>query len=473
MSLVLSRVLTGVILFLITTRLLDYLQPEAAGQFGLLSSYLTVFNFLVDLGMTQLIIKKMSEEKDKVGKYLSNYFVIQFCLGLIFMSIMAGFVLASDYPQHVKNALYVASVGLFLSSMSLPLRSVIVSMQRLTITARINFFNALINAGMMVLAIALRQNVFFLAFISLAVSTFDISIYAIVVHKKFAQIKWEVDWSFIKQLFVWNTPFMLLTVFSVYNRIDGLMVPYFRNFEETGYYAAAYKFWDALAYFPGVLGITLYPFFADTLSRKVLSEARAGLETYTRYMTAIAFPLSVGAFFLAERIVSELIGPSFAPSAPALWLLVMAVSVLFIYTPVNSLIISQLTGIATRVTAFTFFFNLVLNVILIPKFGFVAAAAVTLASEIIQTIGYTYFVKRKIMQFHFFRNFLKPLAASAIMGAFVYAFRDHNLWLVIAVSGGIYGASLLILGFFQRSDWELFKAAVNIRQRVGPPEEAK
>jgi O-antigen/teichoic acid export membrane protein len=461
-----SRVLSGVVLFLISTRLLDYLQPESAGQFGLLSSYLVVFNFLVDLGMSQLIIKKMSEDKANIGKYFSNYFFIQFCLGSIFMIIMAGFVFFADYPQHVKNALYVASSGLLLSSMSLPLRSVIVSMQRLTITAQINFFNALINATMMVLAIALRQNVFFLAFISVAVSVFDIIIYSVVVHRKFFRITWAIDRAFIRQLFMWNTPFMLLTIFSIYNRLDGLLIPYFRNFAETGYYAAAYKFWDALAYFPGILGITLYPFFADTISRKMFGEARAGLEAYTRYMIAIALPMSVGAFFLAERILVEFIGQSFAPAAPALWLLIMAVSVLFIYTPVNSLIISQLTNVATKVTAFTFCFNLAANIILIPKYGFIAAAAVTLASEVIQTIGYTYFVKKRIMEFHFFRNLLKPLAASVVMGSFVYLFQDRNLWLVIALGGLIYATALVVLQFFRRSDWELFKAAISIKKQA-------
>ncbi|HYC80112.1 MAG TPA: polysaccharide biosynthesis C-terminal domain-containing protein, partial [Candidatus Binatia bacterium] len=405
---------------------------------------------------------------EHMSKYLTNYLFIQFCLGLGFMLIMAGFVYSAEYPQHVKNALYVASVGLFLSSMSLPFRSVIVSMQRLTITARINFFNALINVSMMALAIAFRQNVFFLAFISVAVSVFDILIYGVIVHKKFARVSFALDKAFIRSLFIWNTPFMLLTFFSIYNRIDGLILPHFRSFVETGYYTAAYKFWDALAYFPGILGITLYPFFAHAISRGLLDDARNGLETYTRYMIAIAFPMSVGAFFMAERILIDIIDPEFAPAAPALWLLIIAVSILFIYTPVNSLIISQLTRTATKVTAFTFFFNLILNILLIPKFGFVAAAAITALSELIQALGYTYFVKTKIVKFQIFRNMFKPLAASIIMGAFLFVFQAHNLWIVIALGGLIYATSLFILGFFHKSDWELFKAAVNVKKELNP-----
>lgn len=468
LSLVLSRVLSGVVLFLIYTRLVQYLGPEAAGHFGLLGSYLTVFAFFVDLGMSQLVIKKMSEDASHMGKYLTNYFLIQLGLGVLFMGIMDIFVFFADYPEHVKNALYVAAAGLLLSSLSLPFRSVIVAVQRLTINAQVNFFNAFINAGIMALAIIMRQDVFFLAFISVGVALFDLIIYGFVVNRKFAKFTLDFDWQFIKQLFLWNTPFMLLTFFSIYNRVDGLILPHFRSFVENGYYAAAYKFWDTLAFFPGLLGISLYPFFAQSISRNLKDDVRRGLETYTRYMIAVAVPMAAATFLLAEVITLEFFGKEFLPAADALWLLVLAVSILFIYTPANSLMISQLTGVATKVTGFTFFFNITMNLLLIPKYGFVAAAAVTAASELIQTIGYTYFIKTRIIKFHFFRHFYKPVAATAVMCLFLYFYKDHNLWLVMGGGAAIYAAGLLVLRFFQRSDWDLLKAAVNIKQSVAP-----
>lgn len=467
-SLILSRVLSGVILFLIYTRLIQYLGPEAAGEFGLIASYLTVFNFFVDLGMSQLVIKKMSEDQTQIGKYLTNYFCIQLGLGLIFMVIMDGFVYFAHYPENVKNALYVAAVGLLLSSLTLPFRSVVVSMQRLTINAQVNFFDAVINAGMMALAIIFRQNVFFLAFISVIISSFDILVYGTIVHRKFTGFKLNFDINFIKQLFLWNTPFMLLTFFSIYNRIDGLILPHLRSFVENGYYAAAYKFWDILAYFPGILGITLYPFFAQAISQGQKEQVRQGLETYTRYMIAVAVPMSFGIYLLAKPIALEFFGPEFLPSADALWLLVLAVSILFVYTPLNSLIISQLTKTATKITGFTFFFNLIANLILIPKYGFVAAAAVTAASELIQAIGYAYFIKHKVVEFHLLQHFLKPLVSALAMSLFIYFFKDHNLWLVIALGALIYGGGLLLLRFFHRSDLELFKGAINLKKSVTP-----
>lgn len=467
-SLVLSRILSGVVLFLIYTQLYNYLGAEASGHFGLLSFYLTVFGFFVDLGLPHLIIKKMSEDDSHIGKYLSNYFWLQLVLAGLFMLIMDGFVYFADYPQHVKNALYIASLGLLASSMSLPFRAVVVAKQKLTVNAKVNFLNALINGLMIVAAIVFRQNVFFLAFISVTVGVVNLFIYAYVVHRKFVPFKWEVDSVFIKQLLAWNKPFMFLTIFSVYNKIDGLMLPHLRNFVETGYYAAAYRFWDALAAFPGLLGISLYPFFAHALSKGMKDSVKAGLETYTRYMIAVAVPMSVGAFLLADEITLQFLKEEFLPASQAVWILIVAVSILFIYTPANSLIISQLPKTATKVTGFTLLFNLTTNLIFIPKYGFVAAAATTALSELIQTIGYTYLIKKRIVDFSFFSHFAKPVASAAAMGVVVYLFQDRNLLMVIAGGGAIYAGSMVALKFFNQSDLALLKAALNFKKELDP-----
>lgn len=463
-SLLFSRVIASVILFLIYTRLAQYLGPEASGQFGVLSVYLTVFSFFVDLGMSQLVIKKVSEDQTHAAKYLTNYFYIQTGLGVGFMILMDLLVVLSDYPGNVKSALYVAGFGLLFSSMSLPFRSIINAFQRLTVIAKVNFFNSVINGAFMVLAIAFHKNIFFLSFISVAVSIFDIIVYWIVVHKRFVNFSWKIDWKFVKQLFIATLPFTLLTLFSVYNRIDTLVLSHLRDFVEVGYYSVAYKFWDALAFVPSIIGISLYPFYAHAINRGELGQVKKGLETYLRYMAAIALPLSVGAYLLAKPITVAFYGPAFAPAAPALWLLVTAVSVLILYCPINSLVISQQTKKATWITGGNLLFNFVANIILIAKYGFVAAACVTVASEVIQLIGYTYLANKYVVKFNFFKTLAKPFFAAIIMGVAVKFLDQHSVWLAIAAGGIVYCIALFVLRFFEKSDWELFRAAADIRK---------
>ncbi len=465
LSLLISRILAAIVLFLIYTRLIQYLGPDLAGQYGLLAGYLTVFNFFVDLGMQQLVIKKVSEDKTLASKYLSNYFGIQFCLGVIFMVIMNLIVWKAHYPALVRESLVITSISMLLSSLTMPLMAIINAFQKLSIIARVNFLNSVINACMMLAAIFFRKNIFFLAFIPGIVAIFNIIVYSSIVQRKFAKLSFKFDFSFWKQLLVWNLPFMWLTFFSIYNRIDTLILPHLRSFTENGYYSFAYKFWDTLAFLPAVVAAALYPYFAEKLASHQIEDARKVLATYTRFMIALGIPLTVGAYLLAARLV-DFFAPSFGPAATALWLLVGAVSVLFIYVPVNSIIISQKTKTATVITGCTLAFNIIANLIFIPKFGFVAAAVITLLSELLQLVGYTIVVQTKIISFPYFGNFIKPIAAGLIMGLVVYYFRAHNMWLLIVGGAVVYGIALLLLGFFHREDWELFAASINFRKKL-------
>ncbi len=467
-SLLVSRILTAIVLFLVYTRLIQYLGPEAAGQYGLMAGYLTVFAFFVDLGMQQLVIKKVSENRAEASKYLTNYFGIQILLGFAFMLIMDLIIINAHYPPLVQKALFITALSLLLSSLTMPFMAIINAFQKLSIIAAVNFINSLVNAGMMLAAITFHQNIFFLAFIPAIISAFDIIVYGIIVHKKFAHFKFTFDKVFWKQLFIWNMPFMLLTIFSIYNRIDTLILPHLRSFTENGYYTAVYKFWDTLAFVPAVVAAALYPYFAEKISLGHVEEVRKVLYTYTRFLIALAIPASVGAYLLASRLVVSFFGNEFLPAAPALWLLVIAVSILFIYVPVNSLIISQRTKLATTITGVTLVINLALNLTLIPIYGFVVAALITVVSELIQLVGYTWVVQNRIVRFKYFSSFGKPIVASILMGGIIMLFEDMNMWVLIALGGLVYVASLAILQFFHREDWELLKAAINFRKKIEP-----
>jgi O-antigen/teichoic acid export membrane protein len=461
-SLLFSRVMAGIILFFIYTRLIQYFGPEVAGQFGLIAGYLTVFSFFVDLGMQQLVIKKVSENKSEASKYLSNYLGIQFFLGLGFMLVLDLIVLTSHYPEAVRNALYVTGLSLLISSLSMPFMAIINGFQRLGVIAKVHFLNSIINASMMALTIYLHKGIFFIAFVNIIAAVLDFIIYWYVVEKNFTHFRLKFDFVFWRTLFVLNLPFTLLTFFSIYNRIDTLLLPHLRNFTENGYYTAVYKFWDTLAYLPAVVSASLYPFFAEAMSQNRHSEARRGLESYTRYMIALALPITTGAFLLSHRLTVSFFGSKFEPAAHALGLLVAAVAVLFIYSPVNAIIISQRTKTAVKITGFNLVFNLILNLILIPKIGFVAAAGVTLASECVQWFGYTYVVNQTVLKFKFMPFFAKPAVASLIMAGAIYFAKNINLWLVIALGGFVYLVALVVLKFFRAEDKRLLFGGLRV-----------
>jgi len=297
------------------------------------------------------------------------------------------------------------------------------------------------------------------------------AILAIVLYYRFVQkfigkpdivagIK-STDWTLIKKIFKAAIPFAVLVGFStVYNRIDVVLITKLLGYTQTGFYTAAYKFYDLIAFFPAVVSHSLYPVFSTLMAQNKLQDVRNALERYLRLMTALALPMATGAMLLSVPLIKILAGEEFVPAAKVLAVLVWAPAILFVYIVVNSLVISQLTKFATFITGVNVIINIVGNLVLLPRIGIMGAAIMTIVSEAIQGIFYFYFVRTKVTRFSFLKNIWQPCIATAIMGAAVYYMKDYFIVIPIAACAMIYGVCLLVLGFFKKEDYQFVKSFV-------------
>jgi O-antigen/teichoic acid export membrane protein len=156
-------------------------------------------------------------------------------------------------------------------------------------------------------------------------------------------------------------------------RSDILLVKYLRGATETGYYVIAVGLADILMMLPNVVGMVLFPRFAaapDVASRWVL--ARRVLA----WMVP-ATPVALGATLLVARPLIRLAyGPAFAPSFPAVVWLLPGIGCLALNTVFMNLFASCGMPLVVTVSPLAaLVVNVGLNLALVPRVGFVGAAA--------------------------------------------------------------------------------------------------
>ncbi len=261
------------------------------------------------------------------------------------------------------------------------------------------------------------------------------------------------DSQLIKSILKQGWPFALLVGFSaIYNRIDVVLISALKGYVQTGYYTAAYKIFDLLGFFPSVVSYTLFPFFAGLMAKNALDEVKVHLEKYLRLMVAGALPMAVGGMLLSAKLIGLVAGPGYAEAAPVLAILIWAPAILFIYIPVNSLVISQLTKKAVIITGVNVVINTLGNLLLIPHYGIKASAIMTVISESLQGGFYFYFVYKNITNFHITPLFVKPLISAAIMGAVLWPIRGYNLLITVPIGAVVYLFMLIITRFIKNDD---------------------
>ncbi len=459
-----SRIISLVLLFLAYTQLFRYLGPEMYGRFQFTLSFVALFGVVIDFGIQQYIVKKISEDKSRAKHYFHNFLAVEVVLAVLVYGALLSVAYYNGYEPLVMKAIAVAGLGVATNALCYPFLAVMTAFYDLKRVAFINFMSSATNVTIIAVTIWSGGSIVMLVSQQVIYSFIALTLYYIYVRKHIPEpqvIKGmrTLNWDLIKTMFVAALPFALLVGFStVYNKIDIVLITKILGYSSTGVYGVAYKFYELAAFFPAVVSHTLYPLFTTLVSTGRIDDLRVTFERYLRLMIALALPMSVGAMLLARPLILLLGGEEYAAGAPVLAILAWAPAILFIYIVANAIVISQLTKFAVLITGVNVFVNIIGNLILLPRVGLVGAAIMTLISEALQGMFYFYFVRKKIMKFAFFSLLWRPIIASAVMGGVLWYSRDLPLFIVIPLGAVVYGVSLLLLKFFRKDDIDFVKS---------------
>jgi O-antigen/teichoic acid export membrane protein len=234
----------------------------------------------------------------------------------------------------------------------------------------------------------------------------------------------ELDRELIGSIVRGAYPIMLNQLLVVFFfKIDVFLLPLFRGNGEVGVYGAAYKFVDAMLLVPSVFVPAVFPI----LSRQAASEREAlkrGTAISLKVLLLVALPIVVTFEVFADDIIRILLGQKFAASALALRILMLFLP----FSYVNGLTQYVLIALDKQKTivrffAFTAVFNIAANLALIPRFGYVAAGAVTVGSEVVLLAPLWWLTARELGGASLWGVAARPALAAFASGLLMLIFR--------------------------------------------------
>jgi O-antigen/teichoic acid export membrane protein len=168
-----------------------------------------------------------------------------------------------------------------------------------------------------------------------------------------------------------------------YARIDQILVLELSGAREAGLYAAVYRILEQAHFLPLTVSLTLLPLVSAAYPSDP-ARVRELLQTTLEYLAVVALPALGVALAAAGPAIELLYGSEFADAAPALPVLMGAfVVICFGYLSGNMVIVLGLQRRFVGYAVFGLVFNVGLNVFLLPRYGFIAAAWTTLATELV------------------------------------------------------------------------------------------
>jgi O-antigen/teichoic acid export membrane protein len=182
-----------------------------------------------------------------------------------------------------------------------------------------------------------------------------------------------------------GSPLGLRATFSALGaHVDRVALGTFRPAMEVGWYGAAYQPFRGLGILPEVLANPMAPAVARAYGDRGLAAALPLFHRTLRYLVVAALPAVVGVSLLARPIIHLLYGDEYLPAAPALRLLIWTALLAFAqHTACVFLDNVDRRGFTVWAYALSLGLAVALELLLIPRFGYLGAAAAMLASAVV------------------------------------------------------------------------------------------
>lgn len=436
-----------------------YLHATGLGQYSFILAFVALFGIIHEFGYYSVISREVAKERNQASVYLSNVIFIKVGLIAISFFLIIFSINFLGYPQEIKNLVYMYTITTFFISFSAPFRAIFVAYEKLEYEAVVTLVERVLVVPLSIAALLLGYGLKGLIIVLLISGAIEFFLSVIIVHKKITKLKFEIDLKFCKELVVMAIPFVFLGVFNtIYHSVDIVMLSKIAGDAATGWYSASYRLISALLFIPALFMGALFPvmsrFFASSRDSLVFA-----YRTSFKFLLILALPTAVGVTLLADRIIIRIYGDLFFNSILVLQILAWTMGLMFL----NNVFFITLMSInkektTTKIVAFGVTLNVILNLILIPRFLHIGASVATLAAETVFFVLAFYSIGKSLHKPPAHKLVIKPIVASLAMATFVlYSGEILTFFIIIPLAAVLYFVVLLILKEFSEEDFELLR----------------
>ena len=246
----------------------------------------------------------------------------------------------------------------------------------------------------------------------------------------------------------------------VVNSSDRYVIGIFLGAAFVGYYSPGYTLGYCITMLMAPFSLLLPSVLPQYYDKNNIEKVSSFLNYSMKYFLLISIPAAFGLSVLSKPLLMVLTTPDIALNGYLITPLTALSTLIFgVYAIIgNVLVLEKKTKVIGTIWIIAAVLNLVLNILLVPYFGILAAAITTLiayAVAFILTLRYS----TKFFKFDFI-FILKSVTASIIMSALIVFINPQdlvNIIITVIISVLVYFVSILALKGIKKEEFQLFK----------------
>ena len=389
-----AKVISMSITMLVTFLIARLYGRTGYGYFNLMQSIPALFFIVSDFGFNAVAARKLANNWDEATNYFWNILIIRILIS--FVLIFSTIIVINKffpYPNDLKIGIYL-SLLLVITHSLYASGNLIFQLKLKYLYSSAGYILGSFIILLTTLALISREAPIIwinFAYVIGGIFTFIISLFYLKKLGIRLTDKINIDLRLWKELILLSSPIGLTFIFSQVNfRADSILLSRlnlpnlgYDNVETVAIYGLAYKIFEVCLVIPTFFMNAAYPLFLTKLS--------LGRDVFIKFFYKTLFLLAIAGiiitllgYIFSPQMIKILGGESFNDSVYVLRVLFVGILVFFLSAPFSWFLVNL--G-KQKVLPFIYLtaavFNIAGNVILIPKYSFIASAYLTWISEFI------------------------------------------------------------------------------------------
>ena len=434
---------------------LRVMGPFDAGRYVTAITTATFFEILANYGLDMLLIRDVAKDKSRANHYLFNTTLLRLAAGFVASIPILIFIWSTSFSENPLTAAEIIAIllimiGMVFSGMSKGVTGLFYVYEEAETPAAMTTATTILKVLFGVIVLLLGYSFVGLAAVSIIVNIITLTVLLFLAVRRFGlRGPWKIDWDLQRSLVHKGFPLMLIHLLqTIFISIDILLLRLMLiNGEEVvGWYQNAYKWFNALQVIPAFFTLALFPIISREIE-KSMDSARRMFTMSVKLMLLLALPIAAYTTFLAYFLVRLLAGPQYLPNgAIALQIVIWSIPFGWMNSVTNYVLISLgLERIQPRAFVIAVGFNIVTNLLLIPRYSYVAASVTTILSEVVLMAVFAYYLRQRMRGVNWLGLMWRPWLVTLVMVAAMWLGSQIHLIVALIAGALVYPAGLLLL----------------------------
>ena len=431
-----------------------FLGVSGLGDYSFVISFIGVLGVVVNLGIDHIIIRKLARDRESLPRIAGTAVKLKLRLLLIAAPLMAGGLFLFNADRDVAiSIVFLFTAHLMLREVfTIVAHAVFLACERMEYRASTTLVFQILRLAGIVIAL-LTGNGIKTIFATIIIADIVQAFQTIhILRKNFGRLDFSGGNSEMWYLFKEALPMGIAFGFTnAFIQLDILLLKSFHGSEEVGIYSSAYRFVSQFVVIIIPLIWVLLPHLTRTYrdSREAMKrEGEFYLKVIAWVMFSAGMTMSIYSGWLIKIFPSDYMVASVVLAIVAPTLIFRGLGYLFDL----SFIAAERQKMVAVVAGIAFSIKLILELILIPKYGYRGAAWGTFSAEIIAFACSYILVRKYVVNYSLFRTAFRPLLAAGVTSALLFfVLRPYPL-LGIPLGFIVFTTLVFIFGTFNHAE---------------------